>query len=104
MIINRECSENKLKILEEKKDNQYLVSFAEETENVIENSLQKLNQKHLDAIVINDVSKADAGFDVDTNAVTFIRQDGTREELPLAEKTNIAKALVQLIIQELEEH
>jgi len=102
--ISLERTEDILRSLGEKKDNQYLVGFAAETENVIENGLQKLNQKHLDAIVINDVSKADAGFDVDTNAVTFIRQDGTREELPLAEKTKIAKALVQLIIQDLEEH
>jgi phosphopantothenoylcysteine decarboxylase/phosphopantothenate--cysteine ligase len=53
-----------------------LVGFAAETEDVIARAAAKRQQKHLDLIVANDVSRDDAGFDVDTNAVTDSRKSG----------------------------
>jgi phosphopantothenoylcysteine decarboxylase/phosphopantothenate--cysteine ligase len=49
-----------------------LVGFAAETEDLVGRATEKLRQKHVDLIVANDVSRGDAGFDVDTNAVTMI--------------------------------
>ena len=47
---------------------------------------EKLRRKHVDLIVANDVSRSDAGFDVDTNAVTIISADGA-ESVPLQSKS-----------------
>src|SRR5262245_28892464 len=53
-----------------------LVGFAAETEDVITRARQKRERKHVDLIVANDVSRGDAGFDVDTNAVTLVSAEG----------------------------
>ena len=55
-----------------KRENQILIGFAAETQNVLDNARQKLHTKNLNAIVANDVTQSDAGFDVDTNRVTWI--------------------------------
>lgn len=99
--ISLEKNKDILQSLGEKKKDQYLVGFAAETENVLENGKEKLKRKHLNAIVVNDVSRKDAGFDVDTNAVTYIRADGTKENLSLAKKSKIAKAILDLIVDDL---
>jgi len=99
--ISLERTKDVLQSLGEIKDKQFLVGFAAETENVIENGIDKLKRKFLNAIVVNDVSKKGAGFDVDTNAVTYIRRDGSKQILPLAKKSEIAKALIQLISQDI---
>jgi phosphopantothenoylcysteine decarboxylase/phosphopantothenate--cysteine ligase len=70
-----------------------LVGFAAETEDVVERARAKRRRKGIDVIVANDVSRADAGFDVDANAVTIIGA-GEDEHLPLASKAAIAAALV----------
>lgn len=101
--ISLERTKDVLQSLGEIKDKQFLVGFAAETENVIENGIDKLKRKNLNAIVVNDVSKKGVGFDVDTNAVTYIRKDGSKEILPLAEKLEIAKALIQLIAQDIKD-
>jgi phosphopantothenoylcysteine decarboxylase/phosphopantothenate--cysteine ligase len=69
------------------------VGFAAETEDVVERARAKRRRKGIDVIVANDVSRADAGFDVDANAVTIIGA-GDDEHLPLAPKAAIAAALV----------
>ena len=66
-----------------------LVGFAAETEDVIAHASAKRERKHADLIVANDVSRSDAGFDVDTNAVTIIGPDGA-EALPLQSKARVA--------------
>jgi phosphopantothenoylcysteine decarboxylase/phosphopantothenate--cysteine ligase len=58
-----------------------IVGFAAETENVVENATAKLLRKGLDLIVANDVSRCDAGFGVDTNAVVIVDRAGGRLEL-----------------------
>ncbi len=81
----------------ESKPGRILVGFAAETENVFDNAKEKMARKKLDMIVVNDVSKKDAGFDVDTNRVTFIFKDGSNEELPLLTKEEVANRLLDKI-------
>ena len=75
-----------------------LVGFAAETENVVSKATEKRRRKHVDLIVANDVSRADAGFDVDTNAVTIIGPDGGAE-LPVQSKARVAAAILDRIEQ-----
>jgi len=73
-----------------------LVGFAAETENVVANATAKREKKHADLIVANDVSRADAGFDVDTNAVTIVGPDGA-EALPLQTKARVAAEILNRV-------
>jgi len=74
-----------------KKPGQILVTFAAETENMLEHARAKLAAKGADLMVANDVSRKDAGFHVDTNAVTLLRPDGSEPEtLPLMPKREVA--------------
>lgn len=76
--------------LGELKNNQILVGFAAETENVLENAKEKLQQKNLDFIVANDLTAAGVGFGSDTNEVTILWPGGEVENLPLESKELIA--------------
>lgn len=76
-----------------KRPGQVLVGFAAETENVTENAESKLANKNLDMIAANDVTAAGAGFDVDTNVVTFITKEKT-ETLPCMPKRQVADELL----------
>ncbi|MCR4887452.1 MAG: bifunctional phosphopantothenoylcysteine decarboxylase/phosphopantothenate--cysteine ligase CoaBC [Clostridiales bacterium] len=80
-----------------KKPGQILVGFAAETEKVKENAAEKLKKKNLDMIAANDVTEKGAGFDVDTNVVTFITKDG-QETLPCLPKRQVAEALLDRAI------
>jgi len=73
-----------------------LVGFAAETDNVIGRAKEKRERKHVDLIVANDVSRADAGFDVDTNAVTIVGADGA-EMLPLQAKSTVAGEILNRV-------
>ena len=73
-----------------------LVGFAAETENVVARARAKLERKHVDLIVANDVSRADAGFDVETNAVTMVSSAET-ETLPLQSKSRVAMEVLNRI-------
>ena len=75
-----------------------LVGFAAETKDVLSYAQAKLKQKGVDLIVANDVSRADAGFDVDTNAVTLVTAAGA-EELPLQAKTAAAATILDRVEQ-----
>ena len=59
-------------IAAQKQDGQFVVGFAAETENLLTNAQEKLKRKGLDMIVANDVTAEGAGFDTDTNIVTFL--------------------------------
>jgi phosphopantothenoylcysteine decarboxylase/phosphopantothenate--cysteine ligase len=78
-----------------------VVGFAAETENLLENALDKLKAKGLDLIVANDVSASDAGFGVDTNRVTLLGPGGTMEALPLLDKAEVARHVVDWIAGQL---
>lgn len=77
---------------------QYLVGFALETNNELENAQQKLARKAADLIVLNSLKDEGAGFATDTNKVNFVTRDGV-EALPLLQKKKVAHALVQFIIR-----
>ena len=73
-----------------------LVGFAAETENLVARATAKRERKHADLIVANDVSKPEAGFDVDVNAVTIVGPDGA-ESVPLQSKTRIAAIILDRV-------
>jgi len=73
-----------------------LVGFAAETEHVIARATEKREKKHADLIVANDVSRSDAGFDVETNAVTIVGPDGA-ETLPLQAKVGVAAEILNRV-------
>lgn len=66
------------------------IGFAAETENLINNATEKLNEKDLDMIIANDVSSTDSGFSVDNNRVVILDKKGTQTELPLLTKLEVA--------------
>ena len=75
-----------------------LVGFAAETSDVVAYATSKLKEKGADLIVANDVSRQDAGFDVDTNAVTLITASGA-EDVPLQSKSAVASKILDRIEQ-----
>jgi phosphopantothenoylcysteine decarboxylase / phosphopantothenate---cysteine ligase len=84
-------------ILGEVKGDFIRVGFAAESDNLITNAKKKLTNKKLDLIVANDISKADAGFDVDTNRVTIIDKKGKADELPLLSKREVAERILDRV-------
>jgi phosphopantothenoylcysteine decarboxylase/phosphopantothenate--cysteine ligase len=77
-----------------------VIGFAAETENVLENARDKLQRKNLDAIVANDVTREDSGFDSATNAITIITKDrNDAVELPLLSKREAADRILDVIVQ-----
>lgn len=77
---------------------QILVAFAAETNDVLANAQGKLARKNADLVVANDVSRSDAGFGVDTNAVTLISRTDVRP-LPLMSKRAVADAILDRIAE-----
>ena len=88
---------------EKKKANQFLVGFAAETQKVLEYAKGKLERKNLDMIVANDVSQAQAGFNVDTNIVKIITRDGKVIQEPLMQKTELASLILDIIETKIKE-
>lgn len=72
------------------KGRRVLVGFAAETGDIAQNAIEKMRKKNLDAIVANDVSRTDIGFESDDNEVRIFFSDGEIRELPLATKEGIA--------------
>lgn len=72
----------------------FTVGFAAETDNLEEYAVRKLNEKNLDMICLNDVSRKGAGFGSDTNIITIFFRNGTRKELPLISKHEVAARIV----------
>jgi phosphopantothenoylcysteine decarboxylase/phosphopantothenate--cysteine ligase len=75
------------------KDGQLVIGFAAETNDHIPNARKKLAAKNMDLIVVNDVARADIGFDVEYNEVVFLGADGSEDHLPLQLKTQVARAI-----------
>lgn len=78
---------------------QLAIGFAAETENVIENARQKMVEKKLDAIIANDVTRGDAGFDSADNVVTIISGDQKALELPLMSKEEVAHRILDEVLR-----
>ena len=97
MSIELERTDDILKFLgEHKKEHQFLCGFSMETENMLENSRKKLEKKHLDMIVANNLKVEGAGFAGDTNVVTIITGQGITE-LPLQSKDGVAGHIADAI-------
>ena len=77
-----------------------VIGFAAETENVVDNAREKLRRKKLDAIVANDVTRDDSGFDSSTNAITIITKDSEEPvQLPLMSKSEAADRILDVIVR-----
>jgi phosphopantothenoylcysteine decarboxylase/phosphopantothenate--cysteine ligase len=87
-----------LKEISLRKQSQIVVGFAAETENVLENARQKLAAKHLDAIVVNDVSREGIGFDSERNEVTIITQDEV-VDVPQTTKWEVARRVLDQVVR-----
>ena len=80
------------------KKNQLLIGFALESDNEINNALKKLEAKNLDAIVMNSLNDMNAGFNHDTNKITFIRRNGYKKSFDLKNKSIVASDIFNEII------
>lgn len=83
---------------ERKKENQIIIGFAAETNNVINYAKDKIKRKNLDYIVANDVSKSDIGFSSNDNEVYIIDKNFNTEKLEKNTKSNIAKKIIDKCI------
>ncbi len=81
--------------------NVFTVGFAAETNNLEEYAVKKLSEKNLDMICLNDVSQSGAGFGSDTNIITIFFRNGTRKDLPLITKREVAARIVDEIEERL---
>ena len=98
MTLELEATPDILKEISLRKQSQIVVGFAAETENVLENARQKLATKHLDAIVVNDVSHEGVGFDSDRNAATILTHDEI-VEVPETTKWEVAQRVLDQIVR-----
>lgn len=102
MSIELERTEDILQFLgDNRREGQFLCGFSMETENMVENSKAKLDKKHVDMIVANNLKQAGAGFGTDTNVVTLITKDEC-EELPMMSKEEVAKYIMDVIRKKME--
>ncbi len=83
---------------EHRQPGQILCGFSMETENLLENSRAKLEKKHVDMIIANNLKVEGAGFAGDTNVITMITRDETRE-LPLMSKDEAAHRILDRILE-----
>jgi phosphopantothenoylcysteine decarboxylase/phosphopantothenate--cysteine ligase len=98
MTLELEATPDILKEISLRKQSQIVVGFAAETENVLENARQKLAAKHLDAIVVNDVSHEGVGFDSDRNAATILTHDEV-VDVPETTKWEVAQRVLDQIVR-----
>lgn len=85
----------------ELKRQQFLVGFALETENELENAIGKLKKKNLDAIILNSLNDEGAGFAKKTNKITFIDKNSLIKTFDLKTKAEVAKDILNQIIERL---
>ncbi|NNF19816.1 MAG: bifunctional phosphopantothenoylcysteine decarboxylase/phosphopantothenate--cysteine ligase CoaBC [Flavobacteriaceae bacterium] len=91
-----------LKSLGEKKQHQFLVGFALETENEVAHAREKLERKNLDAIVLNSLRDQGAGFGGDTNKISFLDKNSGIKSFALKSKAEVAKDIFHEIIQRIQ--
>jgi phosphopantothenoylcysteine decarboxylase/phosphopantothenate--cysteine ligase len=96
--IELEKTKDILASLGEIKKNQFLIGFALETENEIENAKQKIQKKNLDLIVLNSLQDEGAGFGKATNKITFIDKEFTIQPMPLKSKEAVADDILNKVI------
>lgn len=89
-VINLSPTVDILADMGQQKKKQFLLGFALETENELDNAKAKCIKKNADAIVLNSLRDTDAGFGGDKNKITFIRKNGTNTTFELKPKTEVA--------------
>jgi phosphopantothenoylcysteine decarboxylase/phosphopantothenate--cysteine ligase len=99
-FIELEKTKDILLSLGESKKKQFLVGFALETENEIENAKLKVKKKNLDLIILNSLQDKGAGFGQPTNKITFIDKDFNIEPMELKSKEEVALDILNKIIQQ----
>lgn len=97
MVLELEKTRDILASLGEKKQHQFLIGFALETENEIDNAKLKITKKNLDLIVLNSLNDKGAGFGSDTNKVTFIDRNFNEEPMELKTKEAVATDIINKI-------
>ncbi len=101
LILELERTEDILaKLGETKREEQVLIGFAAEYDNILENAKEKLIKKNLDWLVVNDISKANQGFKSDNNAVTILGRNNAQIDLPLQSKLSLAKEILYIILRD----
>ena len=101
LLLELEKTKDILASLGNIKKQQFLVGFALETNNELENAKAKLKTKNLNLIVLNSLNDKGAGFMTETNKVTFIDDKETISEFQLKSKTDVAKDLLNKIIKQI---
>ena len=100
LTIELERTDDILKYLgEHKHQQQFLCGFSMETEHMLENSRKKLEKKHLDMIVANNLKTAGAGFGTDTNVITIITKD-SEQAFDLMSKAQVADCILDAICKQ----
>ena len=89
-----------LKTIAATKTKQFVVGFAAETQNLLDNAEKKLNSKNADVILANNVAQAGAGFGVDTNKMTLLQKNHAPETWPLMSKIDVAKKFWDFYLQQ----
>lgn len=79
----------------------YVVGFAAETDDLLENATGKMQRKGLNMVVANDVGNPEIGFNVDDNAVTILRPDQRAKVIAKQSKLKIAEAILKIVSEEL---
>jgi phosphopantothenoylcysteine decarboxylase/phosphopantothenate--cysteine ligase len=102
LTLQLEKTEDILASLGKIKKQQFLVGFALETQNELENAKTKLKKKNLDLIVLNSLNDKGAGFGTDTNKVTFITHDNKVIPFEVKSKKEVANDILQHIINQLD--
>lgn len=82
-----------------KRQGQFLVGFAAETNDVKANAIKKIQKKNLDMIVANDVSQAGAGFGGDTNVIQIIERDGDVHDFDMMTKDEAAVKILNTVVR-----
>jgi phosphopantothenoylcysteine decarboxylase/phosphopantothenate--cysteine ligase len=85
-----------------KSQRQFLVGFALETENLVENGRIKLKKKNLNFIVLNSLADEGAGFSVDTNKITILDAYNKQTEFELSSKHEVARNIVEYLIKSIQ--
>jgi phosphopantothenoylcysteine decarboxylase/phosphopantothenate--cysteine ligase len=98
LTIELEKTQDILASLGKIKQKQFLIGFALETENEIENAKLKIQKKNLDLIVLNSLKDEGAGFGKATNKITFINKDFIVEPMDLKSKQLVAKDIMNKVI------
>lgn len=100
LVIELKRTKDILLALSEKKKNQFVVGFALETNNELENAIRKRKKKGLDLIVLNSLNDKGAGFAHNTNKISIIGKDNNITKFELKSKQEVAKDILTQIIKE----